>query len=134
MRTKAKTNDGLWVCGDLICEKGVHYIRPQNSGIIVEDKIGKVLLYKVQPGTICKGIKISNHRLYENDIVLHDDAVGVIRHGVYDMKYYGFYIEWQGAAYRYRQDILYWINDIEIIGNTIDNPEMLKEGAYACNN
>ena len=50
-------------------------------------------------------------------------------YGEFNSKYIGFYIEWQGKFHDLRNDPLFWIPKVKIIGNVFDDPELLKVGA-----
>ena len=99
-------------------------------------------MVKVYPSTICQctGLKDKNGRLiFENDIVkdLFSDTAAPIRYGSYQscfdstkVEHVGFYVDWSGKYNKNcRKDLGYWIHmvDAELIGNTFDNPELLKE-------
>lgn len=83
----------------------------------------------ILPETLCRYTEktdINHKRIWENDIIVYEDAVGIIRYGEYYSKHLGFYIEWLGKHRDYRQDILYWIPKIKVIGNSFDNPEVIE--------
>ena len=99
-------------------------------------------IVKVMPETVCQctGLKDKNGNLiWENDIVkdLFSDTAAPIRYGSYQscfdstkVEHVGFYVDWSGKYNKnYRKDLGYWIHmvDTELIGNTIDNPELLEE-------
>lgn len=98
-------------------------------------------VWAVDPETICQctGLKDRNGKLiFENDIVkdLFSDTAAPIRYGSYQscfdstkVEHVGFYVDWSGKYNKnYRKDLGYWIHmvDAEIIGNAIDNPELLE--------
>lgn len=96
---------------------------------------------RVNPSTICQctGLKDKKGKLiWENDIVkdLFSDTAAPIRYGSYQscfdstkVEHVGFYVDWSGKYNKnYRKDLGYWIHmvDAEVIGNAIDNPELLE--------
>lgn len=97
----------------------------------------KHLRADIRPETLCMSTEYvkDNKYVFEGDIIKFENAIGVVRFGKYqntfDTQYaehYGFYIEWQGDS-MLRKDIGYWMNDdtTKVIGNIVDNPELLKE-------
>lgn len=101
-----------------------------------------VITHYVDPSTICQctGLTDMNGKLiWENDIVkdLFSDTAAPIRYGSYQscfdstkVEHVGFYVDWSGKYNKnYRKDLGYWIHmvDAELIGNTIDNLELLEE-------
>lgn len=95
---------------------------------------------QVDPSTICRctGVDKNDELIWENDIVkdLFSDTAAPIRYGSYQscfdstkVEHVGFYVDWSGKHNKnYRKDLGYWIHmvDAEIIGNAIDNPELLE--------
>lgn len=83
----------------------------------------------ILPETLCRytgKTDINHKRIWENDLIVYEEAVGIVRYGEYYSKHLGFYIEWLGKYRDYRQDILYWIPKIKVIGNSFDNPEVIE--------
>lgn len=88
----------------------------------------------------CTGLKGKNGELiWEKDMVkdLFSDTAAPIRYGSYKScfdssptEHVGFYVDWSDTRCKnYRKDLGYWINmvDAEVVGNTIDNPELLTK-------
>lgn len=128
---KVRMGDGKplesnWVYGGIF---------PQNNGgdfaiIYSQDPVEKFPVYADTVGQYA-GLKDRNRtRIFESDIVADIDSgnIGVVKFGVYNLKHYGFYIEWMGNIH-YRNDICYWAKNrlIKIIGNIFDNPELLRK-------
>lgn len=90
------------------------------------------MMYEIDPETICQytGLTDKNGRkICENDIVTEDwgNHKGTVRFGEFEaqvLKNIGFNIEWKDIYYR--QDLCYWAEKCEVIGNVFDNPELLK--------
>lgn len=135
---KAKRiKNGQWIEGYLIYSfTGVPFIITEYDHILA-----LVARDEIDPETICQctGLKDKNGNLiWENDIVkdLFSDTAAPIRYGSYQscfdstkVEHVGFYVDWSGKYNKnYRKDLGYWIHmvDAELIGNTIDNPELLE--------
>lgn len=134
---KAKRTDNReWVEGG--------YIKTENAHLIIFD--GKICgdntflsepyeYAEIHRATLCQctGLPDKDRTImYENDVVRTSDGVrGVVKFGKYgDMKTdYGFYIEWDKTQPYWRNDICYWQDEIEVVGNIFDNPELLEGGA-----
>ena len=98
-------------------------------------------LVEINPDTICQytGLTDKNgNKIWENDICHYhgpSDDVCVIRYGEYHDNsrecHIGFFTDWQEFGYMFRQDLGFWVaeREIEVIGNTFDNPELLEGGA-----
>lgn len=126
-----------WIEGYLIYSfTGVPFIITEYDHILAF-----VARDEIDPETICQctGLKDKNGNLiWENDIVkdLFSDTAAPIRYGSYQscfdstkVEHVGFYVDWSGKYNKnYRKDLGYWIHmvDAELIGNTIDNPELLE--------
>lgn len=126
---KAKTLEGdNWIYGDLIhCAFGI--------AIGYKDNDGFHELY-VDENTICQCIEIHGQKFWENDIVQFDkNCIGYIKFGAYrsefdakETEHYGFFIDWIDVPY-FRKDLGYWVKKekIKVIGNAIDNPELVTK-------
>lgn len=134
-----RIDNGEWVIGFLsktrgldnklhICidyeEKGV-----MCSSIVIPETLGQYTGLSDKNGT----------KIFEGDITKKHFEVGVVKFGGYETpyrdwsvitqdifsKHIGFYINW--ITLDYRKDIGFWQNEIKVIGNIHDNPELLKE-------
>ena len=138
-----RTDTGEWVEGHLITDETddskcfIGYVIGTDEDGTPHD----LDVVQVEPSTICQctGLKDKNGKLiWENDIVkdLFSDTAAPIRYGSYQscfdstkVEHVGFYVDWSGKYNKnYRKDLGYWIHmvDAEIIGNAIDNPELLE--------
>ena len=126
-----KTHIGLFMCFD----ENPHYCN--QYGYMEIDKI-----IKVDESTLCQytGLTDKNgNKIWENDVlrVLLVGGTGmakencIVRYGrkVENFKIdLGFNLEWTKTDYL-RCDICFWIEnrEVEVIGKTIDNPELIGE-------
>lgn len=134
------TKSLIWYEGSLIIEtdgytgEKEYYIQNENGS------------YLVIPKTIGQytGLTDKNgKKIFEGDILKDNTlpitcGVGVIEFGNYKTKtnsslindnysyHIGFYITWDDTL-DFREDLAFWNEKIEIIGNIHDNPELLKE-------
>lgn len=119
-----------WVYGDLIHSGGKAYIHPICNRVNVNVEIGKlIIIHEVKANTICRAVDLDTPApFWENDIITDGKAVGVIRYGLFNSKHLGFYIEWWGEYHDIRNDVAYWLPMVKVIGNAIDDPELLYGG------
>ena len=117
--------------------KGVDhaYIIPHNVGIDYDEKTSHITVYAVEidPETICRwtGLcdKTIDRPIYEHDVVFVTDDngyAGQIDTGLGEVEF----LEGLWYICGQVQNSLYDINkcfQIEVIGNTIDNPELLTD-------
>ena len=113
---KAKTCNGEWVEGLLAHKDSKWYI---------SNKAGQPFAYEVRPETICQytGLTDKNgNKIWENDVVKDNVVFGSV---VFDEKYAQFMIDDEFDGH---QDYSDWWQEVEVIGNIFDNPELMKEG------
>ena len=122
-RAKRKS-DKMWIYGNLIqTDDGVYIIQ----NYVPQHLIGK---YEVDPSTICQctGLKDKNGKLiWENDIVIINGWIGKVMWSSNDTAY----IVLPNDDIKNETYCLgYWANEynVEVIGNEIDNPELLEVG------
>lgn len=128
-RAKAK-NKNMWIYGDLIHDENGYSILSKKEGCL-----------KIKPNTIGQytGLKDKNgKKIFEGDIfeIEENEAIGVVvfEKGAYRIEIYGY----REVLYEYGYDTgswdylttedfdMYYIDQMEIIGNIYDNTELLK--------
>ena len=126
-----RMDNGEWFDGFYTCVADVHYIL---SGIF-DSLINGIINtrgYKVIPETVCQftGLYDKNGRkIFEGDIVEGNSEYFTYTHPYGKVVYDGgqYLISFDDVL----EDIEClgaWANDVEIIGNIYDNPELLKGG------
>jgi uncharacterized phage protein (TIGR01671 family) len=136
---KAKRkDDGEWVIGNRIDDgvTGQVFIHAVGNSVNESDKVGEegclqFVAFEVAPATICQctGLKDKNGNLiWENDIVMT----------VYDGNEHIYQVVWDESEldfkatngkenYESNFEYLPCCDEIEILGNCFDNPELLEE-------
>lgn len=136
---KAKrTDNGEWVEGMPfeIESKSIFLIKDDENFLRVhylEENMWSADIYaiEVDPSTICQCTGIPDKkgkRIFEKSIVRDEyGSLGIVEYGVFDYYNIGFYIRWlsESAEY-YREELGYWANKVEVIGNVFDNPELME--------
>lgn len=124
---KAKTEGGRWIKGDLIhYESGEMAILEKPFSKYGREATEIVRRTEVLPKTICQytGLTDRNGRkIWENDLVVNDVIFGVV---TWDVKNARFVINDINDEY---QDYSDWWNEVGVIGDIFDGPELLKGGA-----
>lgn len=134
---KAKRIDnGEWVQGFYFCmihsdgRHIHHFLIPLGTDLSLGTTIENIQV-EIDESTLCRnfpcgGQSLDGLPIWENDIVTTDyGQMGIVRFGVYNSTYFGFYIEWLKEE-SYRKDIVYWLPKIKSIANIFDNPELLE--------
>ena len=116
--------DSIWVYGSVLQSKGYFSIIYQT-----EPEIEK---FPVYTNTICQytGLTDKNgKKIFEGDIVQYSKANQKRKQsGIILYTDDRFLIDWI-TNFLFANDILkYWHDDIEVIGNIFDNPELLESG------
>lgn len=136
---KAKRkDDGEWVIGNRIDDgvTGQVFIHAVGNSVNESDKVGEegclqFVAFEVAPATICQctGLKDKNGNLiWENDIVMT----------VYDGNEHIYQVVWDESEldfkatngkenYESNFEYLPCCDEIEILGNCFDNPELLED-------
>ena len=127
-----RTDNGEWV-------EGGHFLEPYTDKVFIiqwnSTGLGYNEFMEVIPETLCQctGLReLYGKLIFEKDIVREKNygCIGIVAFGEHE-KGYGWHIKWVSEkAVFYREDLLYWQKNtcIEVIGNAIDNPELLEVG------
>ena len=141
-KTTKKENENhgfnnVWVYGDLLTSKGVYYIHPQNNVFRLDGELTKILIaHEVQSETIGRffGLTDKNDtKIFEGDILKYKykeriNDVYIYGWVVYEESRCEFLVRCPKDAWIFSsRDFFESIEDIEIIGNIHDNPELLGE-------
>lgn len=127
----------VWVYGDLLTNKEVHYIHPQSNVFRVEGEIAKILIaHEVQSETIGRFFGLTdkkNNKIFEGDFLKYK-----YKERINDVYIYGWVV-YEGSRCEFlvrcpkdewifsSRDFFESIEDIEVIGNIYDNPELLEK-------
>ena len=120
-KAKHSLNSKKWHIGNLVEEP---------DGLYLRDNKNNIMVYIQDSSTICQcpGLKDKNGKLiWENDIVIINGWIGKVMWSSNDTAY----IVLPNDDIKNETYCLgYWVNeyDVEIIGNEIDNPELLEVG------
>lgn len=113
-----RTDTGEWVEGDM-----VHSVYKKGDVCVGQYDTG-IGMHPVDPNTICQCIGYKN--IYERDIFQCDDSIYVIVWSDDDLC-------WEALPVNSLESIAlgeFYLREIDIIGNEIDNPELLEEGIW----
>ena len=139
LKVKAKIkNTKRWV-------KGYYFYKDDKHYIYKNYKINKDRIYEIDPETICRLVYKNNKKeIWENDIIKlyfesekrKIDVIGIVRKR--NWRFITQIIQ-NNSYYKINNKVLnfddYWwganllaqpINELKVIGNVIDNPELLK--------
>lgn len=125
-----RVNNGEWTEGDLIQSRDKTYIHPKaNSFRVSETGLSKlIVLREVYPETVGEYTGLTDKKgkkIFEGDIIICDTSM--YRHVTGIVKYSEnascYYIEVLNSS----NDYLFNCENILIIGNIHDNPELLEE-------
>ncbi len=88
--------------------------------VAITETGGEWELYECNPETVCQCVGYEG--IFERDIFLHDDDLYIIRWCDADLRW------WAEAVFSRESDPLgeFRPEDIEVIGNEIDNPALLE--------
>ena len=119
---KAKTCNGEWVQGLLAHKDNKWYI---------SNKEGIPFAFEVRPETICQytGLKDKNDKkIFEGDLILLMDSwYCAVEYDVENARFIlnGEYVKNEDEV-THSSFVPYYQNDVEVIGNIFDNPELLN--------
>ena len=129
-----KLDDGEWTQGSLFAGINNSFIL-QSIRVNPEDENKfSVTGSRIDKDTICR---YADNGLWENDIIVNETELGIIRYGMHD-KSYGFYVDWKSplAKAMTHKCVTTWLydEDTRIVGNDIDNPELAEQIVEAIKN
>jgi len=135
-----RLDNGEWMEGyyAIIGKRNVIIKNEQENFYSVDENLKKSQgneIVKVNPETVCQytGLTDKNgNKIWEGDIVKEVFGLykAVIRFGEFEnqiLKNIGFNLDWSSRV-GYRQDLPYWTDKVEVIGNIFDNPERMEVG------
>lgn len=111
-----------WIYGDLL-----QY--PDGEVYIMEHSDGESLSYRVEPKSVGQytGLKDKNGKeIYEGDIVENGDYYNIRGEVCYDTQYAHYFIL-NNASGESTDFLEIHFNEVEVIGNIHDNPELIKQ-------
>ena len=111
---RGKTKDGKWVEGDFVRIKDGDIVTPYiyYHGEVIEKTVGQFT------GLTDKNGK----KIFEGDIVKYDNGLFEVAYYPPHMAYYFHGLHGRGGVNGFTRKS----NDIEVIGNIYDNPELLE--------
>ena len=138
-KTTKKENENhgfnnVWVYGDLLTNKGVHYIHPQNNVFRLDGELAKILIaHEVLSETIGRFFGLTDKngtKIFEGDFLKYK-----LKERINDVYIYGYVVYNQDNCEFVVSSIIEefiipdkdFFNDIEgieVIGNIHDNPEL----------
>ena len=125
---KAKRkDDGKWVEG--YYQKRYDLLGNEEHLIFHADSY-KVWEYaEIDSETLCQftGLCCKNgNKIWENDIIQYDTVAAVAKFGEYGNGGLGFYVDFPEET-NYRKDFSYWSKKVVVIGNAVDDRNLLQE-------
>ena len=125
---KAKRkDDGKWVEG--YYQKRYDLLGNEEHLIFHADSY-KVWEYaEIDSETLCQftGLCDKNgKKIWENDIIQYGAVAAVVNFGEYGNGNLGFYVDFPEET-NYRKDFSYWAKKVAVIGNAVDDRNLLQE-------
>lgn len=84
---------------------------------------------EVDPETLCQFTGLcgkNGNKIWENDIIQYDTVAAVAKFGEYGNGGLGFYVDFPEET-NYRKDFSYWSKKVVVIGNAVDDRNLLQE-------
>ncbi len=114
-----------WAEGNLIKSDGKYYIHPLCNRVKMAGELGKIIvMHEVQPETICQYIGVNDRngqKIWENDILRCGDLLKVS----WSQDKASWTLSKKGWLYRHFFGESIDPEDVEVVGNIFDNPELL---------
>lgn len=126
---KAKRVDnGEWVEGYYLRDQ---YHRSGKDIIFYRKDSDRFTVYTdiIDIETLCQftGLTDKNgKRIWENDIIQYGAVAAVVKFGEYGNGNLGFYVDFPEET-NYRKDFSYWAKKVVVIGNAVDDRNLLQE-------
>lgn len=132
-----RTDNGEWVEGCLLIDyvSGQFFIHANGNSVYESDKVNekgclKFFAFEVEPGTVCQctGLTDKNGGRYEGDIFQADNGDCI---QIYIIVWDEYLLQWSAECIGDPDGTLplceFRVDEIEVIGNIFDNPELLEE-------
>ena len=127
---KAKRIDnGEWIEGHYTECRGETFIGIDTSSMFEIFCPPVIRWFKVSSETLCQftGLYDKNgNKIWENDIIQYDTVAAVAKFGEYGNGGLGFYVDFPEET-NYRKDFSYWSKKVVVIGNAVDDRNLLQE-------
>lgn len=119
--------NNVWVEGDLVVSRDKYYIHPRANAFQVDNELAKlVVMHEVIPETVGQFVGITDNKngkkIFEGDIVKGSKVRDIM---IVVFSQSGCFIVVSCGGW---WDFIDNIGEIEVIGNIIDNKELLDKG------
>ena len=84
---------------------------------------------RINPETLCQftgRCDKNENKIWENDIIQYGAVAAVVKFGEYGNGNLGFYVDFPEET-NYRKDFSYWSKKVVVIGNAVDDRNLLQE-------
>jgi uncharacterized phage protein (TIGR01671 family) len=123
-----RIDNGEWVEGYYLRDQ---YHRSGKDIIFYRKDSDRFTVYTdiIDIETLCQftGLTDKNgKRIWENDIIQYGAVAAVVKFGEYGNGNLGFYVDFPEET-NYRKDFSYWAKKVVVIGNAVDDRNLLQE-------